>query len=122
MLLAVSSKAGLTIENALRFVEAQETATTDGLTGLANPRSLFRAMDTALGTALTGNKRLAVLVAGMNGFKKVNDQFGHSVGNQVLVRTAQALGLFCRKSDFVARMGGDEFRRAATRGSGPRCR
>lgn len=109
VLLAVSSKAGLTIENALRFVEAQETATTDGQTGPPNPRSLFRAMDTALGTAITGNKRLAVLVADMDGFKKVNDKFGHSVGNQVLVRTAQALGRVCRKSDFVARMVGDEF-------------
>ena len=109
VLLAISSKAGLTIENALSFVKAQETATTDGLTGLPNARSLFLTLDNVLGDALAESKRLAVLVADMDGFKQVNDQFGHAVGNQVLVRTAEALGRVCRKGDFVARMGGDEF-------------
>ena len=48
VLLAVSSKAGLTIENALRFVQAEEKAITDELTGLPNARSLFLRLDEAL--------------------------------------------------------------------------
>jgi diguanylate cyclase (GGDEF)-like protein/putative nucleotidyltransferase with HDIG domain len=109
VLLAVSSKAGLTIENALRFVEAEETAVTDGLTGLPNTRSLFNRLDAALQEAARDGKPLAVLVADMDGFKAVNDRFGHAAGNRVLQETAEALKQACRKGDCVARMGGDEF-------------
>ena len=109
VLLAVSSKAGLTIENAMRFVHAEETAVTDPLTGLPNLRSLFLRLDSALRTARQNSSRLAVLVADMDGFKQINDQFGHGVGNEVLERTARALREGCREGDYVARMGGDEF-------------
>jgi diguanylate cyclase (GGDEF)-like protein/putative nucleotidyltransferase with HDIG domain len=109
ILLAVSSKAGLTIENALRFVHAEETAVTDALTGLPNVRSLFLTLDAALRTSRERNTRLSVLVADMDGFKQVNDRFGHAVGNQVLEHTAQVLREGCREGDYVARMGGDEF-------------
>ncbi|HYW42576.1 MAG TPA: HD domain-containing phosphohydrolase [Bryobacteraceae bacterium] len=109
MLLAVSSKAGLTIENAMRFVRAEETATTDGLTGLPNARSLFLRLDAELEKARAGGSRLAVLVADMDGFKQVNDAYGHAAGNRVLQRTGQTLRETCRDGDYAARMGGDEF-------------
>ncbi len=109
VLLAISSKAGLTIENALRFVQAEETATTDGLTGLPNARSLFLRLDSALVNARQNGLVLAVLVTDMDGFKKVNDQFGHAAGNQVLEGTAQAFRETIREGDYAARMGGDEF-------------
>lgn len=109
VLLAVSSKAGLTIENALRFGNAEESATTDGLTGLPNARSLFLRLAAELEEAQLGGLRLAVLVADMDGFKEVNDQCGHAVGNRVLERTARALRETSRKGDYAARMGGDEF-------------
>jgi len=109
VLLAISSKAGLTIENALRFVQAEETATTDGLTGLPNARSLFLRLDGALENARGNQSVLAVLVTDMDGFKQVNDQFGHAAGNQVLQQTAQAFRETIREVDYAARMGGDEF-------------
>jgi diguanylate cyclase (GGDEF)-like protein len=109
ILLAISSKAGLTIENALRFVQAEETATTDGLTGLPNARSLFLRLDEALASARQGGSVLAVLVTDMDGFKQVNDQYGHAAGNDVLQRTAQAFRETIREGDYAARMGGDEF-------------
>jgi diguanylate cyclase (GGDEF)-like protein len=105
----VSSKAGLTIENALRFVHAEQTAVTDELTGLPNVRSLFLQLDNSLTTARHNNSRLAVMVADMDGFKQVNDHFGHALGNQVLEGTAAILRDSCRERDYVARMGGDEF-------------
>jgi diguanylate cyclase (GGDEF)-like protein len=109
LLLAVSSKAGRTIENALRFVRAEEFAVTDGLTGLPNARSLFLRLDAEMATAHATHSRLAVLVADMDGFKQINDEFGHAAGNRVLQRTAAALRDSFRDGDYAARMGGDEF-------------
>lgn len=109
ILQAVSSKAGLTIENAIRFVNAEKSATTDGLTGMPNARSLFLRLAAAVEEAQLGGLHLAVLVADMDGFKQVNDQYGHAAGNRVLERTAKALRESSRKGDYAARMGGDEF-------------
>ena len=53
--------------------------------------------------------RVGVLVCDLNGFKGVNDRFGHLKGNEVLQMVAKGLQEVCRKSDYVARMGGDEF-------------
>lgn len=52
---------------------------------------------------------LAVLVLDLDGFKQVNDSFGHLTGNKVLELTARGLREVCREYDYVARMGGDEF-------------
>ena len=52
---------------------------------------------------------LTVLVCDLNGFKQINDQFGHLEGNRVLRDVAEALRCNCREYDYVARMGGDEF-------------
>jgi len=109
VLLAASSKAGLTIENALRFVQAEETSVTDALTGLPNARSLFLRLDAALKSACSDGSALAVLVTDMDGFKQVNDQFGHQAGNRVLEMTAQGFRQILGEKDYAARMGGDEF-------------
>jgi diguanylate cyclase (GGDEF)-like protein len=109
ILLAISSKAGLTIENALEFVQAQKSAVTDQLTGLPNTRSLFLQLDAELARCKRQNSRLAVLVLDLDGFKQVNDRFGHLQGNRILQRTAHLLKECCREYDYVARMGGDEF-------------
>src|SRR6202011_2444922 len=55
------------------------------------------------------NGGLTVLVCDLNGFKLVNDRFGHLEGNRVLRDVAEALRTHCREYDYVARMGGDEF-------------
>jgi diguanylate cyclase (GGDEF)-like protein len=109
ILLAVSSKAGLTIENALRYVQVEKTAVTDELTGLPNAGSLFLQLDSELTLARQTGESLAVLVLDMDGFKQVNDRFGHILGNRVLQLTAEALRKACRKGDYAARIGGDEF-------------
>ncbi len=109
VLLAVSSKAGLTIENALRFVQAEETSVTDALTGLPNARSLFLRLDSALESAGEAGSGLAILVTDMDGFKQVNDRCGHQAGNQVLEKAAHGFRGILREEDYAARMGGDEF-------------
>src|SRR6202034_3763532 len=55
------------------------------------------------------NSSLTVMVSDLDGFKQINDRFGHLEGNRVLRLFAQALKDSCREYDYVARMGGDEF-------------
>jgi diguanylate cyclase (GGDEF)-like protein len=109
LLLAISSKAALTIENALKYSEVQKSAVTDDLTGLPSTRSLFLHLDSEVARCKRTNTPLAVLVADLDGFKLVNDRFGHLAGNKVLKRVAHGLTSACREYDYVARMGGDEF-------------
>ncbi|MDQ6705905.1 MAG: GGDEF domain-containing protein, partial [Acidobacteriota bacterium] len=109
ILLAISSKAGLTLENALRFKQVENSAVTDELTGLPNARSLFLHLDSELARCKRLNMALAVLVLDLDGFKQVNDSFGHLTGNKVLQLTARGLRDACREYDYIARMGGDEF-------------
>ncbi len=109
ILLAVSSKMALSIENALKYQQAESSATTDYLTGLPNARSLFLQLDRELARCKRDNSTLTVMVSDMDGFKQINDRFGHLEGNRVLRLFAQALKDSCREYDYVARMGGDEF-------------
>src|SRR5579862_8880558 len=109
ILLAISSKMALAIENALKYQQAEDSATTDYLTGLPNARSLFLQLDRELARCKRDNLALTVMVSDMDGFKQINDRFGHLEGNRVLRLFAQALKDSCREYDYVARMGGDEF-------------
>ncbi len=99
----------LAIENALKYQQAESSATTDYLTGLPNARSLFMQLDRELARCKRDNTSLTVMVADMDGFKQINDRFGHLEGNRVLRLFAQALKDSCREYDYIARMGGDEF-------------
>jgi diguanylate cyclase (GGDEF)-like protein/putative nucleotidyltransferase with HDIG domain len=107
--LAISTKVALSIENAMRFQEAENSATTDYLTGLPNARSLFLHLDRELMRCQRTGSSLAVMVCDLNGFKLINDHHGHLQGNNVLRHFAQGLRDSCRDYDYVARMGGDEF-------------
>jgi len=109
ILLAVSSKLALSIENALKYRQAESSATTDALTGLPNARSLFLHLDSELARSKRAKVSLAVLVCDLDGFKQLNDRLGHLVGNKVLQQVAAALKRACREYDYAARMGGDEF-------------
>jgi diguanylate cyclase (GGDEF)-like protein len=109
MLRAISSKASMAIENALKFRQAEISATTDGLTGLPNARSLFLHLDSELARCRRSKTPVAVLVCDLDGFKQVNDRLGHLEGNRVLQQVSQRMKANCREYDYVARMGGDEF-------------
>jgi len=109
ILLAISSKVSLSIENALRFRLAEDSASTDYLTGLPNARSLFLRLESELARCRRTLQPLTVLVCDLDGFKEINDRFGHLEGNKMLRQVAGALRENCREYDYVARMGGDEF-------------
>ena len=105
----ISAKLSNSIENALKFHVAETTATTDYLTGLPNARSLFPRLEEELNRCRRNAEPLELLVCDLNGFKLVNDRFGHLEGNRVLREVASRLRENCREYDYVARMGGDEF-------------
>lgn len=89
--------------------ELEHRATHDPLTGLPNRHCLQLELDVALDAALATGDQLALLYLDLDGFKSINDQAGHHVGDRVLRDVASRLLQGSRKSDLVARIGGDEF-------------
>ena len=96
-------------DNALHHSHIERVAGTDQLTGLANAQSLYAHLDAELRRCEASQAPLVVLLVDLDGFKLVNDQFGHLQGNRALQLVADGLRAHCRPGDFVARVGGDEF-------------
>ena len=109
ILLAISPKVALAIENALTHRRLDTSITTDYLTNLPNARSLFLSLDNEVSRSQRMRESLAVVVCDLDGFKSVNDRFGHLMGNKVLRIIANGLREHCGEQDYLARMGGDEF-------------
>jgi two-component system cell cycle response regulator len=84
-------------------------ALTDDLTGLYNHRYLHAHVDTAMRRAVATGKPLSVLMLDIDHFKKVNDSFGHAVGDEVLKEFASRVVRSIREFDTAARSGGEEF-------------
>ncbi len=84
-------------------------ATHDELTGLANRVLLKQQMSKAISMHQRQHLKLAVLFVDLDGFKKVNDSYGHESGDNVLIQVAKRIEGCVRNSDTVARFGGDEF-------------
>ncbi len=102
------------LENAYQQLHQinQELATladTDPLTGLANRRALDRMMDKLSDRLTTHQQPISLLLIDIDDFKQLNDNFGHDMGDLILVRLAQVLGLCSRKNDLASRFGGEEF-------------
>lgn len=81
----------------------------DELTSLPNRRYAIEKLERALEDAKEKNKSLVIMFVDLNGFKQVNDNYGHSVGDEVLKITARRLELSIREADCLSRLGGDEF-------------
>ncbi|MEJ1966975.1 MAG: diguanylate cyclase [Gammaproteobacteria bacterium] len=84
-------------------------ASHDSLTGLLNRREMERRMQTALENAVIDRSTLAVVMIDLDGFKSVNDRFGHTAGDDFLRHVASSLRESVRAGDLIARFGGDEF-------------
>jgi len=87
----------------------ERQASTDPLTGLFNRVRLEQAIGRTLFARGAESDRTAMLLVDLDGFKEVNDSFGHAVGDELLRDFATALGRRMRRGDTVARLGGDEF-------------
>lgn len=81
----------------------------DPLTGLPNRVLLLDRLEQAIAKGRRTQRRVAVLFLDLDGFKRVNDQYGHQVGDRVLAAVAERLRSALRPGDTLARIGGDEF-------------
>jgi two-component system cell cycle response regulator len=105
----LASHLAVSLSNA-RMVQKLETmALTDGLTGLANKRAMLDAAALKIAAAARYDRRLAVLVVDIDFFKRVNDTYGHDVGDLVIRGLGEILKRQKRSTDVVARFGGEEF-------------
>jgi diguanylate cyclase (GGDEF)-like protein len=97
------------LHNALTFQKAQEQAITDGLTGVKTHRFFMEALSSEWKRSSRASRAFALVLMDLDRFKFVNDFYGHLEGDLVLQRVGQILETNCRRSDVVARYGGDEF-------------
>jgi diguanylate cyclase (GGDEF)-like protein len=109
VLQAFAEHASLALTDARNYRDALHRALHDQLTGLPN-RSLFLdRLEHAMARVPRARRRLAVLFLDIDGFKAVNDTFGHAAGDEALLAIAQRISSCLRPSDTAARFGGDEF-------------
>jgi diguanylate cyclase (GGDEF)-like protein len=85
------------------------TAMRDPLTGIANRRAFGERLRYEIARHTRQQRSFAVIALDLNGFKAVNDRFGHQAGDELLREVASAIGSILREQDTVARVGGDEF-------------
>jgi len=104
----VGSAADITERKKLE-VELEKFANYDKLTGLPNRRLFFERLDRIILESERDRHRFVLLYLDLDGFKDINDNYGHAVGDEVLITVGNRLLQCIRKSDTVARMGGDEF-------------
>jgi diguanylate cyclase (GGDEF)-like protein len=97
------------IRNALVFDQTHEASLTDALTGLPNTRFMFRHLTRELARTQRLGAESALLVLDLNGFKDINDTYGHHVGDRALREVANVLRATIRPYDVCARYAGDEF-------------
>jgi diguanylate cyclase (GGDEF)-like protein len=101
----LASQAAISLENARLYHQA----THDPLTGLANRNLLYQVFELSAARAKREKKAIAILFLDLDGFKKVNDTFGHELGDKVLLYFSEQIKLCLRESDLAVRLGGDEF-------------
>ncbi len=101
---------GITRGRNLAYKEKlEENATHDGLTGLYNRRMIIQLLTQLIGRTRRKQEKLTIVFIDVNNLKKVNDNFGHKMGDKMIIGAADSLTGSVRSTDLVARLGGDEF-------------
>ena len=93
----------------LKNAQLEQMAATDALTGVYNRRHFNRVLDQLFAEAARYDKDLACVMIDLDGYKQLNDSFGHQVGDQLLVTAGKVILANMRRMDVAARYGGDEF-------------
>lgn len=109
LLETVSRIASDAISVSLKHAESESRALTDPMTGLPNARSLQTQFEKEAGRANRNGSSFQLLMLDLDGFKAVNDTFGHKVGDRMLKEVSQVMRRELRDYDFLARYAGDEF-------------
>ena len=106
---AAGVRATLTFRDLSLLTNVHREARTDDLTGLANRRALYEAMETALALGEESGTPTSLLLVDLDGFKEVNDSLGHATGDDLLVAFARRMEATLPAGTMMARLGGDEF-------------
>ncbi len=106
---SLASQAGIGVENAKLFENVKELALTDALTGLKNRRFFMESLAEEFLNYQEAQEPFSVVIADIDHFKKVNDNYGHPTGDEVLKFVADKFCEILRGSDIVCRYGGEEF-------------
>ncbi|BCJ56086.1 hypothetical protein Asp14428_75610 [Actinoplanes sp. NBRC 14428] len=106
---ALAGQGTIALENALLFRQTQDLAIRDGLTGLFNRRHFFHLATRYLSARQRNPEPHAVAMIDIDHFKRVNDTYGHAVGDDVIREVAYRLERACREADVLCRYGGEEF-------------
>jgi diguanylate cyclase (GGDEF)-like protein/putative nucleotidyltransferase with HDIG domain len=109
LLETISRHTAAAIHNALAFERTQESALTDSLTGLPNSRYMYSFFDQERSRSERHGYPLVLMMMDLDGFKKINDTYGHHVGDEILRRVAQVSRGQVRSGDTLIRYAGDEF-------------
>lgn len=109
VVLTLAAQAGTAIQNLQLLHDSKEQARHDSLTGLLNHSAILNALTQELSRAERSRHSVAILIADLDHFKRINDTYGHPIGDTVLRETAQRLCETARRYDHVGRMGGEEF-------------
>ena len=109
LLETISRHTAAAIHNALAFERTQESALTDNLTGLPNSRYMYSFFDQERSRSERHGYPLVLMMMDLDGFKKINDTYGHHVGDEILRRVAQVSRGQVRSGDTLIRYAGDEF-------------
>jgi diguanylate cyclase (GGDEF)-like protein len=105
----LASHVAVSLANARMLKRLEELATLDGLTGLLNKRALTELGTQKLKSATRFKKPLSLMVCDIDHFKKVNDTYGHDIGDLVIKGFGEVLRRVKRDTDIVGRFGGEEF-------------
>lgn len=108
LLQLLADQAAIAIINARLHEAVSRQALSDTLTGLPNRRALDRYLDHQVNRSMRTGRPFGVLMMDLDGFKRINDTWGHAIGDRVLHDIAAFLASTSRASDFLARYGGDE--------------
>lgn len=92
-----------------RELETQKLADRDGLTGLYNRRRMLELLEAAISDAVLQDLHVGLLFIDLNGFKAINDKYGHAAGDKILTTVATRIAARVRTGDICGRYGGDEF-------------
>ncbi|MCB9112496.1 MAG: diguanylate cyclase [Anaerolineales bacterium] len=109
LLEVLASHAAIAIENARLFDSIQHLANTDPLTGILNRRRFFELAELEFSKAENSTQPFSVIMLDIDDFKKFNDEYGHKVGDAVLILAAKTCKTSLRGDDVFGRMGGEEF-------------
>jgi len=104
-----SKNLSLALRNAVTYEQLQKLAANDPLTGIYNRRFGMTRLNEEFNRAIRTSSPLGVLIFDIDHFKQVNDTYGHTVGDRVLLSVTQVAKMALRKGDFIIRYGGEEF-------------